>query len=150
MATPDRLAELVALDVACFQRDAWNERAWRELLGHPAWAVVVWCPDGQVRGAAVILPGCPESLLASVAVHPDHRRRGVGRALLADALRRAREAGAHWLSLEVDRDNGAAVALYRRAGFVVYRKFWEAGKPRLEMRRWLVGAALGGGRRQRA
>lgn len=149
-ATADQLEELLALDVACFQHDAWSERTWREVLCHPDCATVVWCPDGRVRAAAVVLPGCPESLLASLAVHPDFRRRGVARALLDDALRRSRQAGAHWLTLQVDRDNEAAVVLYRSAGFVVTRRFREGGRPRFEMRRPLVGNPTGLRRLRRA
>lgn len=148
-ATPAHLAELVALDGLCFRREAWSERTWRGVLGDPSWTTVIWCPDGHVRAASVILAACPESFLASVAVHPAYRRRGAGRALLQEAVRRAREAGARWLSLEVDRDNLAALALYRRAGFSVYRRFREDGKLRVEMRRRLAGSAPPPARRRR-
>ena len=45
------------------------------------------------------------------------RGRGVGAALLAEAVRRAREAGAHKLALQVWPHNTAAIALYERFGF---------------------------------
>jgi RimJ/RimL family protein N-acetyltransferase len=45
------------------------------------------------------------------------RRRGVGTALLAEAVRRARAAGAHKLTLQVWPHNTAAIALYERFGF---------------------------------
>jgi RimJ/RimL family protein N-acetyltransferase len=45
------------------------------------------------------------------------RGRGVGTALLAEAVRRAREAGAHKLALQVWPHNTAAIALYERFGF---------------------------------
>jgi RimJ/RimL family protein N-acetyltransferase len=46
------------------------------------------------------------------------RGRGVGSALLAAAIEKAREEGLHKLSLEVFPHNVAAIALYRRFGFV--------------------------------
>jgi ribosomal protein S18 acetylase RimI-like enzyme len=46
------------------------------------------------------------------------RRRGVGSALLAEAIARARAAGAHKLALQVWPHNTAALALYERFGFV--------------------------------
>jgi ribosomal protein S18 acetylase RimI-like enzyme len=46
------------------------------------------------------------------------RRRGVGSALLAAALEKARSEGLHKLSLEVFPHNDAALALYRKFGFV--------------------------------
>jgi ribosomal protein S18 acetylase RimI-like enzyme len=46
------------------------------------------------------------------------RGRGVGSALMRAAISLARERGLHKLSLEVFAHNAAAIALYRRAGFV--------------------------------
>jgi RimJ/RimL family protein N-acetyltransferase len=45
------------------------------------------------------------------------RGRGVGTALLAEAVRRARAAGAHKIALQVWPHNAAALALYERFGF---------------------------------
>ena len=45
------------------------------------------------------------------------RGRGVGTALLTEAVRRAREAGAHKIALQVWPHNAAAIALYERFGF---------------------------------
>ena len=50
-------------------------------------------------------------------VAPGWRRRGVGRALMAEAIARARAAGAHKLTLQVWPHNTAALALYERFGF---------------------------------
>jgi ribosomal protein S18 acetylase RimI-like enzyme len=41
----------------------------------------------------------------------------VGTALLAEAVRRARAAGAHKIALQVWPHNAAAIALYERFGF---------------------------------
>ncbi len=46
------------------------------------------------------------------------RRRGIGTALVEAALAWARRAGAHKVVLEVWPHNGAALALYRKFGFV--------------------------------
>ena len=45
------------------------------------------------------------------------RGRGVGTALLAEAIERARKAGAHKIALQVWPHNAAALALYERFGF---------------------------------
>jgi ribosomal protein S18 acetylase RimI-like enzyme len=52
-----------------------------------------------------------------MAVAAAWRGRGVGTALLAEAVDRARKAGAHKLSLQVWPHNTAALALYERFGF---------------------------------
>jgi RimJ/RimL family protein N-acetyltransferase len=51
-------------------------------------------------------------------VAADHRRRGIGRALLDACVAWARAQGAHKVALEAWPHNGAAIALYERAGFV--------------------------------
>jgi RimJ/RimL family protein N-acetyltransferase len=53
-----------------------------------------------------------------MAVARDWRGRGVGSALLAAAVDWAREQGLHKLSLSVFPHNEAAIALYRKFGFV--------------------------------
>jgi RimJ/RimL family protein N-acetyltransferase len=45
------------------------------------------------------------------------RGRGVGTALLAEGIERARKAGAHKIALQVWPHNTAAIALYERFGF---------------------------------
>ncbi len=53
-----------------------------------------------------------------MAVARPWRGRGVGSALLAAAIEKARGEGLHKLSLEVFPHNEAAIALYRKFGFV--------------------------------
>jgi ribosomal-protein-alanine N-acetyltransferase len=55
----------------------------------------------------------------AIATHPDHRRAGVGAALLDRALAEGRAARCNLATLEVRRGNAPAIALYRRAGFRV-------------------------------
>lgn len=56
-------------------------------------------------------------VLNDLYVDPAHRRQGVGRALLSAAAAFARDDGAARLMLETGRDNAAARALYRAAGW---------------------------------
>jgi len=55
--------------------------------------------------------------LTAVEVHPRHRRRGLGGAITAALAAAAAARGAGGLYLQVEDDNDAARALYRRAGF---------------------------------
>ena len=139
-ARPSDLPALVELDRACFGRRAWSARAWREAVTTPEWATVVVERGGAIVAASVVVPGPPSANLASIAVGPQWRRAGLGRALVRDALARARAASARWLSLEVDRANRGAIELYRREGFAVLRRFREDGRWRQEMVRRLGGA----------
>ena len=58
-----------------------------------------------------------EVQIMTIATHPDHRRAGVGGALLAHALEDGRAHLAQVATLEVRRGNAPAIALYERAGF---------------------------------
>ena len=53
-----------------------------------------------------------------LAVHPDYRRRGVGRYLLTTMIHNAREKGFRRVTLEVRKSNSAAQRLYQSLGFV--------------------------------
>jgi ribosomal-protein-alanine N-acetyltransferase len=55
--------------------------------------------------------------ILAIATHPDHRRAGTGRRLLAHALDEARALACAHATLEVRRGNAPAIALYQRAGF---------------------------------
>jgi len=72
---------------------------------------------GALRGFALARLAADEAEILTIAVEPSCRGRGVGRALMADALRQAAYAGARAMFLEVDGENRPALALYRRLGF---------------------------------
>jgi ribosomal protein S18 acetylase RimI-like enzyme len=55
--------------------------------------------------------------LQRLAVHPDHQHRGLGTALIADALHWARTRGASNVLVNTQERNEAAYELYRRLGF---------------------------------
>ena len=55
--------------------------------------------------------------LLNLAVHPQHRRRGIAWNLLVEALNQARAQGARVAWLEVRPSNTAARALYESFGF---------------------------------
>jgi ribosomal protein S18 acetylase RimI-like enzyme len=53
-----------------------------------------------------------------LAVLPSHRGKGIGRALLAEAEKRARDGGCCRLTLEVQDNNTTGRSLYSKSGFV--------------------------------
>lgn len=136
-ARPTDLAALIELDRVCFSRRAWSPAAWAEVVVDPEWTTLVIRRAGVPVAAAVLALWPPGAHVASLGVHPDHRRAGLGTALLRDAMVRARGSGAHFLSLEVDRANDSARRLYRREGFGLVRRFREDGRWRVAMRRRL-------------
>ncbi len=71
--------------------------------------------DGRVAGYLVCSRYADVWHVMNVAVDPDHRRRGLGRALLEHLLGEVGEDAA--LTLEVRRTNASAMRLYERLGF---------------------------------
>lgn len=57
-----------------------------------------------------------EMFLYEIAVHPDHRRRGIGTALVDHLAAVAREHSCYDMWVITNLDNTAAVATYRAAG----------------------------------
>jgi ribosomal-protein-alanine N-acetyltransferase len=114
-AGDDDIRAIVALERAAFGDDAWSlELVDAELL-HGSAAVVD--ADGLVLGWVAVRGDEPADL-TRVAVHPDARRQGLGRALVTAAVDLARMNGADRMLLELAATNGPAVQLYRSAGFV--------------------------------
>jgi ribosomal-protein-alanine N-acetyltransferase len=60
-----------------------------------------------------------EAHVATLATHPDHRRQGIGRRLLAHVLRHMLQDGARSSFLEVRESNLAAQEMYRKFGYEV-------------------------------
>jgi len=88
-------------------------------LRHP---VLVAEVGGQVVGWGSLTPWATRpawhrTVEVSIYVARDHRREGVGAALMEALLERAREAGHHVLIGQVVADNKPSIAMAERAGF---------------------------------
>jgi [ribosomal protein S18]-alanine N-acetyltransferase len=113
-ATVDDVAAVRALEGRLFGVDAWSERSVREELTGPRRVAVVACLLDVVVGYAVTSSAGEVVDLQRVAVHPEHRRRGLARALLSALLG---EAEGERVLLEVSAGNQAALAFYAAEGF---------------------------------
>ncbi len=91
----------------------WSSDSFEALLREPGAGALIAGQEGFIlwRTAA------GEAEILTLAVAPAVRRRGLARALLTEACRRARNDGAEAMFLEVSDQNAAAVALYDSAGF---------------------------------
>lgn len=110
------VASVAALEKLCFA-DPWSEKSIASELNNPLalWLVAV---EGEtVCGYIGSQSVMGQSDMMNVAVHPDHRRKGLGEMLvvaLCDALSKENES----LTLEVRVSNHPAVALYKKLGFI--------------------------------
>lgn len=118
---------LVAIARSSPSAPQWTTAQYEDLLLPKDSAVftrAVWLAeqDGAAAGFAVASVLCPvrpaEAELESIAVAPDVRRSGVGKALLASVAAWATEQGADRLRLEVREGNAEAIGFYAALGFV--------------------------------
>lgn len=139
-ATTADLASLVRLDAVCFSpRTRYSTDVMRFFAFHRHSRTIV-AADEQDRIAAFIIvhllrKGIGE--VVTIDVEPDHRRHGLARSLMERGEEWLRQQGARGIFLEVDEDNSAAIALYRKFGYQVRQPFLEDRKRRLLMEKEL-------------
>ncbi|MET9018701.1 ribosomal protein S18-alanine N-acetyltransferase [Actinopolymorpha sp. NPDC004070] len=73
--------------------------------------------ETTIAGYASLLAVAATADVQRIAVRPDRRREGIGRALLDALLAQARDRGCAEALLEVRHDNAAALAMYEAIGF---------------------------------
>jgi ribosomal-protein-alanine N-acetyltransferase len=91
--------------------EAWDAKAIDVQLGLPG-SIAFVNASGFILARAL----AGEAELLTLAVVPEARGRGIGRALLYAAMRKAASCGAETLYLEVAESNAAALSLYMAAG----------------------------------
>ncbi len=70
----------------------------------------------------------------TVYVHPEHHRRGIGRAVVLDLIERAKALGYHSMIAGIDAEQAASVALHAACGFQHVADLREVG---FKFGRWL-------------
>lgn len=109
------IAEVAELEGRLFATDSpWTEEMFWAELAQGRHYRVYRDPAGVLLGYAGLSLSDEDAEIQTIGVHPDHRGRGIGWALLSELLGLAGDRG---VLLEVRTDNEAALGMYRRAGF---------------------------------
>ncbi|HEU0206843.1 MAG TPA: ribosomal protein S18-alanine N-acetyltransferase [Pseudolysinimonas sp.] len=129
-ATLDDLDAIMELESSTFESDAWSRDTMRAELASPHGYYLVAeaapgeggesrHPDAAIAGYAGLLAplGSGQADIQTIAVAPDVRRRGLGRALVVALLDESRSRAAREVFLEVRADNPNARDLYSSLGF---------------------------------
>jgi ribosomal protein S18 acetylase RimI-like enzyme len=74
---------------------------------------------GVVIGAVMVGYEGHRGWISYLGVDPDHRRQGVGRALMTEAERLLRAEGCPKINLQIRTSNVQAIEFYRRIGFAM-------------------------------
>ncbi|MBQ7835935.1 MAG: ribosomal protein S18-alanine N-acetyltransferase [Clostridia bacterium] len=129
--TTDDLNELVEAEKVCFPGDPWSREAFLDALASGS-CHILCAKDMQtskIVAYSVILCVLDQADLANIAVLPECRGKKLGRELLLETLKKAREMGVSEVFLEVRESNLAARGLYLSSGFVeigVRRNYYTA------------------------
>lgn len=121
-AIPADVSPVLDIEAASFS-DPWSRYALANCVASPTARFTVAELPGQggappvVAGYSVLARAADEAELLNLAVAEGARSRGIGTALVQQAIADAGEWGAWAVFLEVRASNAAALALYRHAGF---------------------------------
>lgn len=116
--TKEDIKEIALIEKECFS-SPWSEKGIGQELENENAVFFTAKKEGALIGYMGMHTVLDECYIANIAVKGEHRRRGVGRALLLYAVKRAEERGCRFISLEVRKSNSAARELYLSEGFTL-------------------------------
>ena len=116
-AQAEQLAGIAELERLCFA-EPWSEHALGLLLTADAVGMVA-LRGAEVLGYGGMLLAPGEGQITNVAVRPEARRLGIGKAILSELLQEADKRDLELVSLEVRVSNQPAIRLYEGFGFEV-------------------------------
>lgn len=120
MATLADMPGLLRIEEECFGSEKFSPETLTAFVVRDDTFVVVAEEEGNMVGSAMCMfsKSQGEGRVASVAVLPDHRNRGIGGRLLTECEKDFMSHALRRFSLEVDVENEPAIALYTSKGYV--------------------------------
>ena len=113
------LPVFVSLDKELFPYSPWSASQYKEEFSTPTRHFVVAIDEQQsiVGYAGVFAPGAAEADILTVGVVPEHRGKGIAKALMGLITDWAKVKGSTAMMLEVKVDNAEAIGLYESLGY---------------------------------
>ena len=108
--------QVAELEKLCFS-DPWSEKSVASELDNKLSLWLVAVEDDEVVGYIGSQTCCDETDMMNVAVHPQHRRKGIAETLVLALVDALKAAGSYCLTLEVRASNDPAKSLYEKLGF---------------------------------
>ncbi len=134
---PPHLDRILQIERASFGADAWPRQSFREYYDDCRELFFVVKFSRRIAGYIIACVDGRDAEIASLAVHPDYRRRGLAAALIRRVLRVLLAAGIRRVELMVRVGNTAGAQLYRSFGFRRVRtvpRYYEDGGDGVLMR----------------
>jgi ribosomal-protein-alanine N-acetyltransferase len=113
------LPVFVSLDKELFPYSPWSASQYKEEFSSPTrhFVVAVDADQNIIGYAGVFAPGAAEADILTLGVVPEHRGKGIAKALMALITNWAKEQGTTAMMLEVKTDNLEAIGLYESLGY---------------------------------
>ena len=110
---------------------------WEMLKRYPHSDIFVACKDGLPVASCslIVIPnltriGAPYALIENVVTHPDHRKQGLGTAVLHTAVETAWQAGCYKAMLMTGSKQALTLKFYQDAGFEQSKTGFQIRRPR--------------------
>lgn len=110
------LSAVAEIEKLCFS-EPWSESALEESLDSVFSHFYVYTEEDRVLGYMGLYAVAGEGSVTNVAVHPDSRKKGVGEALVRNAIEVGKTLKLEYMTLEVRQSNEPAQRLYEKCGF---------------------------------
>ncbi len=110
------LDRVAVIEAACIQQP-WSRNSFAESLGKEYSLFLVTEEEGELCGYIGLYLTYEDAEITGIAILPEKRRGGRGKALLEQAGELAKKKGAERILLEVRRSNQTAQAFYKKMGF---------------------------------
>jgi len=134
------LDDVLAIESVSFSAP-WSRNMFVEEMHNRNAYLTAFKREGKLAGYICFWAVLDEAHVLNVAVRPDLRRQGVGKAIMAYLESKCRELGLKRIILEVGRRNNPARNLYRQCGFssIGFRKryYTSDNDDALVMEKWL-------------
>ena len=118
------LKTLYRIEVECFQEDAFPLHYFMLFLEDPAFVTLVTVFEDKIVGYIIArvenFEGKCMGHIYSIAVKPEHRRKGIGSRLLGAMEEILRRNGAKVCYLEARKNNVAAINFYFKHGYRIF------------------------------
>lgn len=108
--------DIARLEKACFS-SPWSEEGLKSELNNNFARFFVALLDGKIVGYIGSHNVLGEVYITNVAVFPNFRRNGVGKALVEHLINQMKKENAEFVTLEVRESNSTAISLYEKSGF---------------------------------
>jgi len=111
-ATIQDLEDLCRIEKICFKRERYSKEFIFHLLESPDIYSFVFEENKRIVGSVIISFHRNTARIISIAVHPSHRKKRIGKKLLDSAEEKAQQLNIKNIVLEVSTENNDAVNFY--------------------------------------